>query len=120
MESFKDRLKELRETEGISMMQLANALGVSNAAICKWENGVAEPKVSYLIKISDFFDCTVDYLVGKTNDYTSGDITKVVAPQKLSLKEKQLIDSFRELSPKMKTLIQETIKAWKNMNDTNE
>lgn len=115
MESFKDRLKELRETEGISMYQLALALNVSPAAICKWENGNAEPKVSYLISISEFFDCSLDYLIGITNDYRANTISSV-APQKFTAKEKQLIDYYRELNPKMKKLILETIKAWISVN----
>lgn len=121
MEKFCDRLRQLREEAGVSMLQLANAISVSDAAVCKWENGNAEPKVTYLIKLSEFFECTVDYLVGKTNDFGISQQSEIAPPPlKLTNKEKQLIYSFRELSPKMKALLQETIKAWKNMNDTTE
>ena len=66
---FGQRLKELREDAGLSMLQLAKAIGVSDAAVCKWENGLAEPKITYLVRLSEFFDCTIDYLTGKDNDY---------------------------------------------------
>ena len=117
MEKFCDRLRQLREEAGVSMLQLANAISVSDAAICKWENGNAEPKVTYLIKLSEFFECTVYYLVGKTDVFGTSKYTEIAPPLKLSLKEKQLIYSFRELSPNMKNLIQETIKAWKDMDN---
>ena len=71
MEKFCDRLKQLREEAGVSMKQLADKIEVSDAAVCKWENGNAEPKVSYIIKLSEFFECTVDYLVGNTDDFSS-------------------------------------------------
>lgn len=111
MEQFKDRLKELREEAGISMQQLANIIGVSNAAICKWENGIAEPKVSYLIKLASYFNCTIDFLAGTTNDFNAAanDAEKVI---KLSISEKKIINSYRKLSPCLRDLLQDTIEVW--------
>ncbi len=116
MEKFNERLRQLREEAGVSMNQLARAIDVSNAAVCKWENGIAEPKVTYLIKLSEFFECTVDYLVGKTDDFGTAKPTEITPPIKLTQTEKQLIESYRELSPTLKSLFQKTIKAWKNIN----
>ena len=119
MNNFKNRLKELRESEGISLKQLSLVLGVSDAAICKWENGVAEPKVTYLIKLSNYFDCTIDYLVGKTDDFDLAAFPPKENVLKLTAKEKQLILSIRQLSPNLKLLLQDTVDAWNKseMND---
>lgn len=111
MEQFKDRLKELREEAGVSMQQLAQVIGVSNAAVCKWENGIAEPKVSYLVKLASYFDCTIDYLAGKTDDFNATESDTETA-LKLSNKEKQLITSYRKLSPRLRDLMQDTIEVW--------
>ena len=116
MEKFNERLRQLREETGVSMNQLAKAIDVSNAAVCKWENGIAEPKVTYLIKLSEFFECTVDYLVGKTDDFGTAKPTEISPPLKLNNKEKQLIETYRQLNPRLKTLFEETIKAWTNVN----
>lgn len=64
---FKDRLKELREETGTSQQTLAKTLNMSKMAISHWESGHSEPSINQLIKLSDFFDVTVDYLVGKNN-----------------------------------------------------
>lgn len=64
MDYFAKRLKELREQHHLSMMQLANVLHVSDAAISNWENSINEPKISYLIAISKYFDVSADYLLG--------------------------------------------------------
>lgn len=119
MNNFKNRLKELRESEGISLKQLSLELGVSDAAICKWENGVAEPKVTYLIKLSNYFDCTIDYLVGKTDDFDLAAVSQKETVLKLTAKEKQLISSIRQLRPNLKLLLQDTVDAWNKseMND---
>ncbi len=119
MDKFSDRLKQLREETGISMNQLAHELDVSNAAICKWENGNAEPKVTYLIKLSEFFECTVDYLIGKTDDFGTSKSNEITSPLKLTHKEKLLITTFRALNSNMKNLIQHTINAWNKIDKDN-
>lgn len=109
MEKFCDRLKQLREEAGLSMKQVADAIEVSDAAVCKWENGNAEPKVTYIIKLSEFFDCTADYLIGKNNDFGVAEKEKSII---LTQREKGLIASFRLLSPNMKKLVCRTMDAW--------
>ncbi len=116
MEKFSTRLKELRSEAGVSMQQLASAVGVSNAAICKWENGEAEPKVSTLIRLSEFFDCTVDYLVGKTDDFlTKSFSSPAPKPFRLTKKEREIINIYRELNPNLKNVLEETLNTWKKL-----
>ncbi len=71
MQEFKDRLKELREERGLSMKALGKEIGVSDAAVCKWENGIAEPKVTYILRLADFFDCSTDFILGRNDDYSA-------------------------------------------------
>ena len=61
---FGERLKELRTERKISQMELANATGISQSAIAKWELGRTEPSASALIKLSAYFSESVDYLLG--------------------------------------------------------
>ena len=61
---FKDRLKELRVASGLSQMQLAIKLNISQSAIAKWELGKTEPTASAIIMISKFFNETTDYILG--------------------------------------------------------
>ncbi len=46
------------------MKQLAKEINTTDAAISNWENGVNEPKISYIISIAKFFGVTSDYLLG--------------------------------------------------------
>ena len=64
MRIFSERLKELREEKKLSMKQLANKIGTTDAAISNWENQINEPKISYLKEIAIFFDVSTDYLLG--------------------------------------------------------
>ena len=124
---FAARLRELREESGVSMLELAHAIGVSDAAVCKWENGKAEPKIGYIIKLAEYFDCPIDYLLGIDGYDTAGAVKvmtvtagsgKPIQPAKsaatvtLSDDEKVIISSYKKLTPKMRTILKETIDAW--------
>lgn len=64
-EKFSKRLKELRHSKGISTRNLANAIGLkSHGAITQFEKGTSMPALDTLVAIAEFFDVTLDYLVG--------------------------------------------------------
>ncbi len=67
MVTFNQRLKDLRKEKNISQLELAKLLNMTKMAISHWESGHSEPSISQLIEISNYFDVTVDYLIGKTN-----------------------------------------------------
>ena len=67
MSAFKSRLKELRLEKNISQKQLGDLLNVSKMAISHWEKGNSEPSISQLIILSNFFEVTFDYLIGKND-----------------------------------------------------
>ena len=56
---FKDRLKELRTDRGISQMQLAKELNLSQSAVAKWELGKTEPTASAIIAVAKYFNETL-------------------------------------------------------------
>ena len=61
------RLKELRLNSGITQKQLANHLRIAQNTLSYWENGKYEPDSENLTAIADYFDVSVDYLLGKTD-----------------------------------------------------
>ena len=60
--TFHKKLQKLRKANGLSQEQLAEKLNVSRQAVSKWETG-SVPDMDNVIKISRFFDCTLDYLL---------------------------------------------------------
>ncbi|MVX65901.1 helix-turn-helix domain-containing protein [Clostridium chromiireducens] len=69
MSKFPERLKELREKRELLNKDLAKIMMVEPATITNWEKGNRFPKDDVLIKIADYFDCSVDYLLGRTDDH---------------------------------------------------
>ena len=68
MNVFKDRLKLLRENKKISSKEFADALNVDTATISNWEAGRRFPKNEVLLEIADYFNVSLDYLLGRTDD----------------------------------------------------
>ena len=65
---FSERIKELRQERNIGQEELAKCLDISKGIISLWENGLREPKMSSLIALSQFFEVSIDYLVGLKDD----------------------------------------------------
>lgn len=61
---FGERLKELRAERRIGQIELSRAIGVSSGIISLWKTGQREPKMSNLILLAQYFDVSIDYLVG--------------------------------------------------------
>lgn len=62
---FKDVLKELRKSKNLSQVELAYALGFSAGLIGMYESGRRKPSYEALECIADFFNVSIDYLMGK-------------------------------------------------------
>ena len=69
-----DQIRFYRKQKGLTQEQLAEAMGVSVAAVSKWEQGQSLPEIPMLMELADFFDLSVDALLGyrlRANDRKS-------------------------------------------------
>ena len=62
------RLKEIRKSKGISQLKMAMDLNTNQNTISRYETGEREPGINELIKIADYFNVSVDYLLCRTNN----------------------------------------------------
>ena len=62
------RIKELREEKKLSQDEVARAIGTNQRNIGRWEKGENEPTSGFVLKLADFFQCSVDYLLGRTDN----------------------------------------------------
>ena len=89
------RLKELRKDANLTQEQLAEQLGLKYFNIGDWERGKCEPCVNDLIKLSQVFGVSVDYLIGNSEDFTTTLPTPSVSV--LSKREEKLLEAFSSL-----------------------
>lgn len=67
-EILSTRLKELRKEKGYTQNQVAIYCDITEKAYQNYELQTREPKIEILIRIADFFEVSLDYLVGRTNE----------------------------------------------------
>ncbi|MBE6984759.1 MAG: helix-turn-helix transcriptional regulator [Ruminococcaceae bacterium] len=62
------RLRELRKSRNITQLKLALDLNMSQNTISRYETGEREAGYAELIRIADYFDVSIDYLLERTNE----------------------------------------------------
>ncbi len=60
-----ERIKNLREKLNLTQKMLAVKLNVAQSAVSQWESAVNEPKASHIIVLTDFFNVSADFLLGR-------------------------------------------------------
>ena len=65
---FRVKLKELRESKGLSQQKFANMMNISQGTVGNWESGIREPNFETISKIANFFDVSVDYILGRVDE----------------------------------------------------
>ena len=101
---FRTRLSMLRKERRLTQGQMAEMLGVSRPSYTCYELGNSLPTVLTLCKLADFFEVSLEYLLGRTNDPT---IT--AAEPEILKQELYMIDHFRKLSPEKRKKLCEMI-----------
>lgn len=70
MSYFSERLKATRQEQKLTQKNLAEYLKIQERAYQNYEYGNREPSLDTLIKIADYFNVSLDYLVGRSDDPT--------------------------------------------------
>ena len=65
---FSERLKKLRKDAGLTQVDVAEKLGISQPAYASWERGIKKPTQDNLVKIAQVLNVSVDYLVGNLEE----------------------------------------------------
>lgn len=91
---FGDQFRKIREARGYSQNKVAEDLGISRSTVSMYESGLREPSFENLEAIADYFNCNMNYLLGKEDDtipkttlYSKGHV--VVDKKTRDLLEKQ-------------------------------
>ena len=65
---FSERLKDLRKQAGLTQVDVAEELGISQPAYASWERGSKKPTQENLVKIAQILNVSVDYLLGNSEE----------------------------------------------------
>lgn len=99
-------LKTLRHQHNLSQQKLADILHISQQSVYKYENNITSPDLETLIKMADFFDTSVDYIIGNTE--VSHKIESLTDTM-LNDDELSFINKYRQLTASQKELLQRLV-----------
>ena len=95
----------LRKKAKMNQLELAEKLGVSQQTISKYENGTREPDHTTILKLSEIFNVSTDYLLGKTDNttdeqyYLNGETRQIAQEIKDNPELRALFDASRNATP---------------------
>jgi transcriptional regulator with XRE-family HTH domain len=92
--NYGDRLKRLREDKKLSQQQLADRLNINRSTYARYELAQTQPDYDTLKKIADFFQVSIDYLLGRTDNPST--VREEKTPYNAG-KEKSIYDEQKEL-----------------------
>ncbi|WP_105617505.1 helix-turn-helix domain-containing protein [Vallitalea okinawensis] len=92
-----NRLKQLRESKGISQAELATMLNITQQAISAYENHKRQPDIDTLKKLSKFFEVDIDYILN--NNFSYNQLTPI---------KKKLLEDFDRLNEEQQEYILKT------------
>ena len=67
MNNFNNKLRNLRVSNGITQKQLAEQINIQPNSVQRLKYGTAQPSLKTITAIADYFDVSIDYLVGRIN-----------------------------------------------------
>lgn len=102
-----NRIKFLREEHGWTQIFLAEQAGISRQVLSNYENEVNQPSPDLLIKFADIFECSIDYLLGREDDFGTISIQNEKPVRTLKPDEQELLDIYHALEREHKSQILE-------------
>lgn len=96
-------LKSLRKSSRMTQEKLAKAMNVSQTSIGSWELGSREPSCEDLIRLADYFNVSLDYLMGRNDDRQC---------RSLSSEDEKILSVFKRLDKDNKKIISDTMAAF--------
>lgn len=109
--AFGDNIQKLRNSKGMSQQELADAIGIGRSTLANYEQNKREPNYKTLEAIAKYFNVSIDYILGLTNDkfdYTHKDtLSEIIYKQIYKLTDVQDYHGFTEDNLKFLKLIKE-------------
>lgn len=120
---FRFRVKQLREERGLSQKALSTIMGVGQSTVAGWESTNKMPAYRVILKLADYFNVSLDYLLGRSDDPSPPKMSKEEMEywEERANKEAKPVsnEEFHEmLSPEMKRAIIEFLKMNQEQKNT--
>ena len=101
-------LKLLRKESGISQQKLADSIGMSQQSINQYENHSVEPDIETLSRMADFFNTSIDYIVGRSTSRFPAEASEAFY---LNENEARFMKQYRSLSQRERWCVNQVLET---------
>lgn len=109
MATLQERIRELRKTSGLTQQELGRVLGVAKNTISQYETGTNAPNDDIKIALANYFNVSMDYLMGKTDRPGFDSKTPPVLATKINADSITMLHTYADLSPTNKKRVEDYV-----------
>lgn len=117
---FGEKLAELRRNKKLSQYELAEKLGFSRGKLANYEQGTREPDFETLELIADYFNVSIDYLLGRSNFPSTQQVNKDEEEFQAFANDPSLQKWYKELPKSKEEDLRKLRKMWEILKDNGE
>ena len=116
MEQFLSRFRELLADSDKTQTEICNEIGITKQRLSNWKSGYTEPNQSDMVMLADYFQVSLDYLLGRSDDFGNVSVRAEKVGEFLSDDEKKILNTYRNLPYPWKIRVQTYIDVAEEMN----
>ena len=106
MEQFLSRFRELLADSDKTQTEICDEIGITKQRLSNWKSGYTEPNQSDMVMLADYFQVSLDYLLGRSDDFGNITVSAQKVGEFLSDEEKKILTKYRDLSYPWKMRVQ--------------
>lgn len=91
MNNFSLNLKYLRKSKNLTQTEMGSNLDIVSSTYSKYEQGIREPNIDMLVKIADFFNVSVDEIIGREKDIKRNNISNILLKNEIEKAVNELL-----------------------------
>lgn len=110
MKKFVETLKNLISQSEKLQIDICKEMNISKQKLTNWKSGYTEPNLNDLINLANYFQCSIDYLLGIEDDF--GVRTAAPMGDSLTSEESKLVTVYQSLSPEMQETLWSLLATW--------
>lgn len=110
MQNYGEALKYQREVAKLTQPELAQKIGTSQQNISRWERNEVIPSIDFCVQLANFYGISIDELLCLNNNF--GTRTSAPLGDTMTAEERELLETFRTLTPYLKGLAVETVRGF--------
>ncbi len=94
---FGEHIRQIRTEKGYTLQYVEEQVGIAKGNLSRYERNLNFPSIEICVNLANFFGCSLDYLIGREDDFGNVNVIVKNDAQPLTEKETKLLELFRKI-----------------------